>query len=183
MLEVRSREDDLSAAKQRCDGLETYVQEILAQNEEFRLQVSLAPLNLSFIQHVICQVTNLTSKVDILTSDLKSNRVTRDSVITDLENVNELAVRLNSEKVDLVNRIGTQNHQVEQLQDELIKLREELLGAMAQLEDEKHRASTLQRLVTNTNTTTTTTTAREERGERQTVITRGLQDNRGEQRR
>ena len=47
MLEVRSREDDLTAAKQRCDGLETYVQEILAQNEEFRVQVrlSLAPLN------------------------------------------------------------------------------------------------------------------------------------------
>ena len=116
--------------------------------------------------------------MDILTSDLKSNRVTRDSVITDLENVNELAVRLNSEKVDLVNRIGNQNQQVEQLQDELIKLREELLGAMAQLEDERHRVSTLQRLVTNT----TTTTTREERGERQTVITRSLQDNRGEQR-
>lgn len=113
-----------------------------------------------------------------MTSDLKSNRVTRDSVITDLENVNELAVRLNSEKVDLVNRIGNQNQQVEQLQDELIKLREELLGAMAQLEDERHRVSTLQRLVTNT----TTTTTREERGERQTVITRSLQDNRGEQR-
>ena len=125
------------------------------------------------------QVNNLTSKVDILTSDLKSNRVTRDSVITDLENVNELAVRLNSEKVDLVNRIGNQNQQVEQLQDDLVKLREELLGAMAQLEDERHRVSTLQRLVTNTNTTTTT---REERGERQTVITRSLQDNRGEQR-
>ena len=128
------------------------------------------------------QVNNLTSKVDILTSDLKSNRVTRDSVITDLENVNELAVRLNSEKVDLVNRIGNQNQQVEQLQDDLVKLREELLGAMAQLEDERHRVSTLQRLVTNTNTNTTTTTTREERGERQTVITRGLQDNRGEQR-
>ena len=125
------------------------------------------------------QVNNLTSKVDILTSDLKSNRVTRDSVITDLENVNELAVRLNSEKVDLVNRIGNQNQQVEQLQDDLVKLREELLGAMAQLEDERHRVSTLQRLVTNT---TTTTTTREERGERQTVITRSLQDNRGEQR-
>ena len=83
---------------------------------------------------------------------MKSNRVTRDSVITDLENVNELAVRLNSEKVDLVNRIGSQNQQVEQLQDELIKLREELLGAMAQLEDERHRASTLQRLVTNSST-------------------------------
>ena len=128
------------------------------------------------------QVNNLTSKVDILTSDLKSNRVTRDSVITDLENVNELAVRLNSEKVDLVNRIGNQNQQVEQLQDDLVKLREELLGAMAQLEDERHRVSTLQRLVTNTNTTTATTTTREERGERQTVITRSLQDNRGEQR-
>ena len=128
------------------------------------------------------QVNNLTSKVDILTSDLKSNRVTRDSVITDLENVNELAVRLNSEKVDLVNRIGNQNQQVEQLQDDLVKLREELLGAMAQLEDERHRVSTLQRLVTNTNTTTTTNTAREERGERQTVITRSLQDQRGEQR-
>ena len=128
------------------------------------------------------QVNNLTSKVDILTSDLKSNRVTRDSVITDLENVNELAVRLNSEKVDLVNRIGNQNQQVEQLQDDLVKLREELLGAMAQLEDERHRVSTLQRLVTNTNTTAATTTTREERGERQTVITRSLQDNRGEQR-
>ena len=103
-----------------------------------------------------------------MTSDLKSNRVTRDSVITDLENVNELAVRLNSEKVDLVNRIGNQNQQVEQLQGDLIKLREELLGAMAQLEDEKHRASTLQRMVTNT--------TREEREERQTVITRTLQD-------
>ena len=110
--------------------------------------------------------------------------MTRDSVITDLENVNELAVRLNSEKVDLVNRIGNQNQQVEQLQDDLIKLREELLGAMAQLEDERHRATTLQRLVTNTNTNTTTTTntVREERGERQTVITRSLEDNRGEQR-
>ena len=130
------------------------------------------------------QVNNLTSKVDILTSDLKSNRVTRDSVITDLENVNELAVRLNSEKVDLVNRIGNQNQQVEQLQGDLIKLREELLGAMAQLEDERHRATTLQRLVTNTNTNTATTTntVREERGERQTVITRSLEDNRGEQR-
>ena len=118
--------------------------------------------------------------------------MTRDSVITDLENVNELAVRLNSEKVDLVNRIGNQNQQVEQLQDDLIKLREELLGAMAQLEDERHRATTLQRLVTNTNTNTnpttntntatTTNTVREERGERQTVITRSLEDNRGEQR-
>ena len=41
MLEVRSREDDLAAAKLRCDGLENYVQEILSQNEEFRLQVRL----------------------------------------------------------------------------------------------------------------------------------------------
>ena len=81
---------------------------------------------------------------------MKSNRVTRDSVITDLENVNELAVRLNSEKVDLVNRISNQNQQVEELQDELVKLREELLGAMAQLEDERHRASSLQRMVTRT---------------------------------
>ena len=39
MLEVRSREDDLAAAKSRCDDLEKYVEEILAQNEQFRLQV------------------------------------------------------------------------------------------------------------------------------------------------
>ena len=39
MLEVRSREDDLAAAKQRCDSLEKYVEEVLAQNEQFRLQV------------------------------------------------------------------------------------------------------------------------------------------------
>jgi len=143
MLEVRSREDDLVAAKQRCDGLEKYVDEILAQNEQFRLQVS-----------------NLTSKVDVLTSDLKSNRVTRDGVITDLESVNQLAVRLNSEKIDLVNRISNQNKQVEDLQSELVKLREELLGAMGQLEDERHRARTLQRMVTSSTT----------REERETVI-------------
>ena len=95
VLEVRSREDDLVAAKQRCDSLETYVEEVLAQNEEFRLQVS-----------------SLTGKVDVLTSDLKSNRVTRDGVISDLESVNQLAVRLNSEKIDLVNRISNQNQQV-----------------------------------------------------------------------
>ena len=143
MLEVKSREDDLAAAKQRCDSLESYVEEILAQNEQFRMQVG-----------------SLTSKVDVLTSDLKSNRVTRDGVITDLENVNQLAVRLNTEKIDLVNRISNQNKQVEGLQSELVKLREELLGAMGQLEDERHRARTLQRMVT-------TSSMREER---ETVI-------------
>ena len=60
-------------------------------------------------------MSSLTSKVDVLTSDLKSNRVTRDGVITDLESVNQLAVRLNSEKVDLVNRINNQNKQVNQI--------------------------------------------------------------------
>lgn len=95
MIEVRSREDDLLAAKQRCEGLEKYVEEILSQNEEFRLQVS-----------------SLAGKVDSLTSDLKSNRVTRDGVISDLENVNELAVRLNSEKAELASRISNQNRQV-----------------------------------------------------------------------
>ena len=143
MLEVKSREDDLSAAKQRCESLEKYVEEVLAQNQQFRLQV-----------------TNLTSKVDMLSSDLKSNRVTRDSVVTDLESVNQLAVRLNTEKIDLLNRIGTQNSQVENLQSELVKLREELLSAMGQLEEERHRARTLQNMVTNT-------TVQEER---QTVI-------------
>ena len=58
------------------------------------------------------KVTNLSSKVDMLGSDLKSNRVTRDSVVTDLESVNQLAVRLNTEKIDLINRIGKQNSQV-----------------------------------------------------------------------
>lgn len=143
MIEVRSREDDLLAAKQRCEGLERYVEEILGQNEEFRLQVS-----------------SLASKVDSLTSDLKSNRVTRDGVISDLEDVNELAVRLNSEKATLASRISNQNKQVEGLQEELVKLREELLGAMGQLEEERHRARTLQRLVTST----------EARESRQTVI-------------
>ena len=58
------------------------------------------------------KVTNLSSKVDMLGSDLQSNRVTRDSVVTDLESVNQLAVRLNTEKIDLINRIGKQNSQV-----------------------------------------------------------------------
>ena len=50
--------------------------------------------------------------------------------------------------------------QVEDLQSELVKLREELLGAMGQLEDERHRARTLQRMVTSSTT----------REERETVI-------------
>ena len=33
---------------------------------------------------------------------------------------------------------------VENLQEELVKLREDLLGAMGQLEEERHRARTLQ---------------------------------------
>ena len=58
------------------------------------------------------KVTNLSSKVDMLGSDLKSNHVNRDSVVTDLESVNQLAVRLNTEKIDLINRIVKQNSQV-----------------------------------------------------------------------
>lgn len=46
------------------------------------------------------------------------------------------------------------------MQEELVKLREELLGAMGQLEEERHRARTLQRLVTSS----------EARESRQTVI-------------
>ena len=38
------------------------------------------------------------------------------------------------------------------MQGELVKLREDLLGAMGQLEDERHRARTLQDMVTNTTT-------------------------------
>ena len=49
---------------------------------------------------------------------------------------------------------------MENLQGELVKLREDLLGAMGQLEDERHRAKTLQDMVTNTTT----------QEERQTVI-------------
>ena len=47
-----------------------------------------------------------------------------------------------------------------------MKLREELLGAMGQLEEERHRARTLQRLVTSTES-------------RQTVI-RSVETRRGE---
>ena len=59
--------------------------------------------------------------------------------ILDLDNVNELAVKLNTEKVDLMNKIANQNGDVENLQEELEKLREDLLSAMGALEDEKHR--------------------------------------------
>ena len=52
------------------------------------------------------------------------------------------------------------------MQEELVKLREELLGAMGQLEEERHRARTLQRLVTSTES-------------RQTVI-RSVETRRGE---
>ena len=51
-------------------------------------------------------------QLDALSTDLRANRVTRDGVISDLESVNQLAVRLNSEKIDLVNRISNQNQQV-----------------------------------------------------------------------
>ena len=112
MLEVRSREDDLTAAKQRCDSLEKYVEEILAQNEQFRLQVSWSVLDDHHGTLSTVQVTTLSSKMDMLSSDLKSNRVTRDSVLSDLESVNQLAVRLNTEKIDLINRIGNQNSEV-----------------------------------------------------------------------
>ena len=40
-------------------------------------------------------------QVDMLTADLQDNRIARDSVLTDLDGVNELAVKLNSDKVDV----------------------------------------------------------------------------------
>jgi methionyl-tRNA synthetase len=44
----------------RCDNLEKYLEEILRQNETFRTQV-----------------ITLNAKVDMLTSDLQDNRITR----------------------------------------------------------------------------------------------------------
>merc|ERR1711874_201092 len=83
------------------------------------------------------------AKVDMITSDLKENRIHRDSV---------LAVKLNTEKVDLINKISSQNNDVQNLQDELDKLREDLLSAMAALEEEKHRAKTLQEILVTSET-------------------------------
>jgi len=135
MIEVSSRESDLTAARARCDDLEKYLEEVLQQNEQF-----------------VSQVANLNAKLDMITSDLKENRIHRDSVLADLDNVNELAVKLNTEKVDLINKISSQNNDVQNLQDELDKLREDLLSAMAALEEEKHRAKTLQEILVTSET-------------------------------
>merc|ERR1712210_341644 len=114
----------------------------LQQNQVFRLQIQ-----------------ELSAKVDLLTTNLKENRVTRDSVVHDLDSVNELAVRLNTEKIELLSEMEAQNSQVESLQAQLGQVREELLGTMGNLEKEKHRAQTLQTLV-----------ATSSREERETVI-------------
>ena len=95
VLEVRAREDDLKTAKDRCQGLENHLEEILQQNQVFRLQIQ-----------------ELSAKVDLLTTNLKENRVTRDSVVHDLDSVNELAVRLNTEKIELLSKMEAQNSQV-----------------------------------------------------------------------
>ena len=44
-------------------------------------------------------LTPIFVQVDMLTADLQDNRIARDSVFTDLDGVNELAVKLNSDKV------------------------------------------------------------------------------------
>ena len=51
-------------------------------------------------------------QLDALSTDLRANRVTRDGVLQDLDSVNDLAVRLNSEKLDLLQRVTDQNQQV-----------------------------------------------------------------------
>ena len=96
VLEVRAREDDLKTAKDRCQDLENHLEEILNQNQVFRLQIQ-----------------ELSAKVDLLTTNLKENRVTRDSVVHDLDSVNELAVRLNTEKIELLSKMEAQNSQVQ----------------------------------------------------------------------
>ena len=40
-------------------------------------------------------------QVDMLTEDLQDNRIARDGVLTDLDGVNELAAKLNMDKVGL----------------------------------------------------------------------------------
>jgi len=134
-IEIKGKQSDLETARSRCSSLEEYVEEILRQNETFRTQI-----------------ISLNAKVDMLTSDLQDNRIARDSVLTDLDGVNHLVVKLNTDKVDLLHRISEQNSDVENLQKELASLREELLKAMAGLEDERHRARTLQDIVTSTHT-------------------------------
>lgn len=133
MIELRSREADVVAASSRCENLDKYLEEVLQQNEQFR-----------------AQVVNLNAKVDMLTSDLKENRIHRDSVLTDLNDVNHLAVKLNTDKVDLLNKISGQNNDVEKLQVELTTIREDLLSAMGALEEERHRARTLQDMIVST---------------------------------
>ena len=40
-------------------------------------------------------------QVDMLTEDLQDNRIARDGVLTDLDGVNELAAKLNMDKVEI----------------------------------------------------------------------------------
>jgi len=130
-LEVKSREAELEAARAKCFQSDEYIENMMRQNENMKTQI-----------------ISLNAKVEMLTADLQENRIARDSVLEDLSGVNMLAVKLNTDKIELLHKIGEQNNEVEKLQVELTSLREELMSALSSVEDEKHRSKTLEKLVT-----------------------------------
>eukprot|EP00088_Acartia_fossae_P029819 TRINITY_DN30742_c0_g2_i1.p1 TRINITY_DN30742_c0_g2~~TRINITY_DN30742_c0_g2_i1.p1 ORF type:complete len:139 (+),score=28.81 TRINITY_DN30742_c0_g2_i1:2-418(+) len=115
--------------------------------------------------HLKTQIISLNAKVEMLTADLAENRIARDSVLDDLNGVNALAVKLNTDKVELLHKIGEQNSEVEKLHTELTALKQELLAALSSIEDERHRSKTLEKLVTESSSEARETVIKEIRKE------------------
>ena len=86
-VQLSARASELSASQLRLSTMETDLVEMTLSNERFR-----------------SEVVALSAKVDHLESQLKESQSQTSWMDTDLTNIHELAVQLNSQKVRTVHR-------------------------------------------------------------------------------
>lgn len=133
-MELAERSVQLEASQKRLADMESDLVEMSLSNENYRSQVA-----------------NLTTKVDVAQSQLKEAKSHSTWINSDLTNVHELAVQLNSQKLELQNQIAEQASEIELLNTEIRSLRNEVSELSAQIQKERERSQTLEEKLRNEN--------------------------------
>ncbi|XP_040575956.1 uncharacterized protein [Lepeophtheirus salmonis] len=126
-MDLKSRETELNAAETRLRNLEKDLAEMSLSNENYRLQLA-----------------SFTVRADLAESELKESRNQQSWINKDLSNVHDLAVTLNSQKVELLNKISEQESEINSMSNEIDKLRSELIFLRKEYHEERAKTKNLE---------------------------------------
>ncbi|XP_059093802.1 uncharacterized protein LOC131888874 [Tigriopus californicus] len=129
-MELREKNAELEASHRRLSDLEKDLIEVSLLNENHRSQVA-----------------TLSTRLDLANSRMKEAQSQSTWINADLTDVHDLAIQLNSQKVELQGQISNQANEIEGLNGEIEHLRQEVESLSRAIRDEREKSRHLEDLL------------------------------------